>query len=71
MTEKHPIILESMNFPKVNYLLRGMEVPKGNYDIHFTYKPKIIMTGSIFVIFGSIILLISLFIYIKKILKHV
>ena len=56
---------------KVNYLLRGMEVPKGNYDIHFTYKPKIIMSGSIFVIFGSIILLISLFIYIKKILKHV
>jgi hypothetical protein len=52
---------------KVNYLLRGMEVPKGNYDIHFTYNPKIIMTGSIFVIFGSIILLISLFIYIKKI----
>jgi len=51
--------------------LRGMEVPKGSYDIHFKYKPKIIMTGSIFVVFGSIILLISLFIYFKKILKYV
>ena len=31
---------------KVNYLLRGMEVPQGEYNLKFSFEPPVIKTGS-------------------------
>lgn len=56
---------------RVNYLLRGMEIEKGNYDIHFFFEPKTIIYGSIFSIFAIVVLIISLFYYLKKYYKDV
>ena len=56
---------------RVNYLLRGMEIEKGNYDIHFLFEPTTIIYGSIFSIFAIVVLIISLFYYLKKYYKHV
>ena len=51
---------------RVNYLLRGMEVPAGKYELHFWFDPPIILTGSIISIFSILILLLSIGFYIKK-----
>lgn len=34
-----------VNHFKVNYLLRGMEIPKGTHEIKFEFKPEVINTG--------------------------
>tara|TARA_B100000242_G_scaffold291860_1_gene266003 strand:- start:2922 stop:5342 length:2421 start_codon:yes stop_codon:yes gene_type:complete len=51
---------------RVNYLLRGMEVPAGKYELHFWFDPPVILTGSIISIFSILILLLSIGFYIKK-----
>ena len=55
-----------LSHQRVNYLLRGMEVPAGKYELHFWFDPPIILTGSIISIFSILILLISIGFYIKK-----
>ena len=55
----------------VNYLLRGMEIQNGQYQIHFKFEPEIIKQGSIFSIFAIIILIISFYYFLKKHLFHV
>ena len=55
----------------VNYLLRGMEIPNGQYQIHFKFEPEIITQGSIFSIFAIIILIISFYYFLKKHFFHV
>ncbi len=47
---------------KVNYLLRGMEIPAGDHKIEFKFEPKVIKTGSTIVLvslFGMLSFLIS------------
>ncbi|WP_233898703.1 YfhO family protein [Tenacibaculum piscium] len=43
---------------QVNYVLRGMEIPKGNHEIVFKYEPKIIQTGNKITLFSYALLLL-------------
>ncbi len=51
---------------KVNYLLRGMEIPKGLHEIKFEFKPNIVQTGSYISIFAYFLLILVFVKYIKK-----
>ena len=53
---------------QVNYILRGMEIPKGEHVIEFIFDPDVVKTGSIVSLFGSIgfVLLFIIGIYIKS-----
>ncbi|WP_233883449.1 YfhO family protein [Tenacibaculum piscium] len=42
----------------VNYVLRGMEIPKGKHEIVFKYEPKIIQTGNKITLFSYALLLL-------------
>ena len=55
-----------LNHQRVNYLLRGMEVPAGKYELHFWFDPPVLVTGSIISIFSIVILLLSIGFYFKK-----
>lgn len=43
---------------QVNYVLRGMEIPKGKHEIIFKYEPKIIQTGNKITLFSYALLLL-------------
>lgn len=57
-----------VNHYKVNYLLRGMEVPEGIHEIKFEFIPKVINTGFYFSILSYLIFMIVFvkFILLKK-----
>lgn len=40
---------------RVNYVLRGMEVPAGNHTIEFKFEPEVIQTGSSIALASSIL----------------
>lgn len=48
----------SVPYYRVNYVLRGMEVPKGKHTITFKYEPSVIKTGSLLSLFCYTLLLI-------------
>ena len=55
---------------RVNYVLRALEIPKGNHTIQFKFEPAVVDTGSKLalassVIFG-ILLLLGVFYGIKQ-----
>ena len=39
---------------QVNYILRGVEIPRGEHVIEFVFDPDVVKTGSIVSLFGSI-----------------
>ncbi|MEO6346406.1 MAG: YfhO family protein, partial [Aquaticitalea sp.] len=41
---------------RVDYVLRGMEIPKGNHTIEFKFEPGVIKTGSTIALASSILL---------------
>ncbi|PNQ72888.1 hypothetical protein C1T31_09275 [Hanstruepera neustonica] len=59
---------------RVNYVLRGMEVPAGKHTIEFKFDPQVVKTGSQISLASSIIFMIllvgGLFYKFKKTSKH-
>ena len=43
---------------KVNYALRGLQIPKGKHTVEFKFEPKVIETGSKIALASSVILFI-------------
>ena len=43
---------------RVNYTLRGLEIPSGTHEIIFRFEPKVIKTGSTIVLASSILLML-------------
>ncbi|MFD0963888.1 YfhO family protein [Pseudofulvibacter geojedonensis] len=43
---------------KINYLLRGLEIPKGKHTIEFKFEPQVIKTGSTITLASSILLML-------------
>jgi len=53
--------LTFQQYTNVNYILRGMEIPKGEHIIKFTFEPSVIKTGNtISLISYALMLLISI-----------
>ena len=62
---------KEVDHSRVNYLLRGMEVPKGKHTIKFVFKPNVINTGSFIMGSSNFILLILIVLYFKRELRYV
>ncbi|MCX7549761.1 YfhO family protein [Xanthomarina sp. F2636L] len=45
---------------RVNYVLRGMNIPAGNHDIEFKFEPQVVKTGSNIALASSIIFVLLL-----------
>ena len=45
---------------RANYILRAMQIPKGNHTIEFKFEPKVYVTGERISLTSSIILLLLL-----------
>jgi hypothetical protein len=46
------------NYYRVNYVLRGMEIPKGNHKITFKFEPTVIKTGTIIMLVSFLLLIL-------------
>ncbi len=55
---------------RVNYVLRGMEIPKGHHTIEFKFEPKVVATGSKIALASSavfgVLLLLGMFYAFKR-----
>lgn len=51
---------QSVPIVKVNYVLRGLEIPKGNHTIEFKFEPEVVKTGSAISLASSAVLLLLL-----------
>ncbi len=49
------------NYYRVNYVLRGMEIPKGNHKITFKFQPTVIKTGSTIMLVSFILFILIAF----------
>ena len=45
---------------RVNYILRGLQIPSGNHVIEFKFEPQVIETGSTITMLSSVTLLLLL-----------
>ncbi|MCL1867682.1 MAG: YfhO family protein [Paludibacter sp.] len=62
---------KQMPYERVNYLLRGMELPAGNYQLQFAFNPASYSTGNVIALISSILLIICIvgyfvFIFLKN-----
>lgn len=53
----------------VNYILRGLEIPKGSHEIVFEFKPKVVHIGKQISLAGSILFLVILIFSLIQIAK--
>ncbi len=51
---------------RVNYILRGMKIPKGKHEIRFEFKPETYYTGEKISLFASLLVILVSLIYIGK-----
>ncbi|MCK0109636.1 YfhO family protein [Flavobacteriaceae bacterium S0825] len=51
---------EEASHIRVNYVLRGMEIPSGNHTIEFKFEPQVVKTGSSIALGTSIIVVLLL-----------
>ena len=56
---------------KVNYLLRGLEVERGEHEIVFTFEPAFVKTGTLLMASSNILLLILVFFSFRNLIKNV
>ena len=56
---------------KVNYLLRGLEVERGEHEIVFTFEPAVVKTGTLLMASSNILLLILVFFSFRNLIKNV
>lgn len=49
---------ESVNHYKVNYLLRGMKIPKGDHVITFEFKPQVVKSGMYISMFSFLLFIV-------------
>ena len=49
---------ELTNIHRVNYLLRGVNVPKGKHDIELKFNPKVVYRGQIISLWTFIVFLL-------------
>ena len=49
---------KSAKIDKVDYTLRGMDIPKGKHTIEFKFDPQVVKTGSTIALFSSIVMLL-------------
>ncbi len=49
---------ESINHIRVDYVLRGLEIPAGNHEVVFKYEPRSISLGTYVILFSSFLLLV-------------
>lgn len=56
--------IDGKNVPilKVNYTLRGLQVPAGKHTIEFVFDPEVVKTGSTIALISSIIMFVLLFV---------
>ena len=47
-----------VNHYNVNYVLRGLEIPKGTHTVEFTFNPSVVSTGSKVSLVSSILLVV-------------
>ncbi len=59
---------EEVDYGRVNYILRGMEVPGGDHEIIFKYEPVSVRVGNVIILICSLtaLLLIAGFIYLER-----
>jgi uncharacterized membrane protein YfhO len=48
--------IDGVNTPiyRVNYVLRGLQIPAGKHTIEFTFEPQVVKTGSTIALISSI-----------------
>ncbi|WP_313791380.1 YfhO family protein [Lacinutrix neustonica] len=51
---------QSAPIERVNYVLRGLEIPKGKHTIEFKFEPEVVKTGSAISLASSAVLLLLL-----------
>ncbi|UOB17376.1 YfhO family protein [Abyssalbus ytuae] len=45
---------------RVNYSLRGLQIPAGTHEIEFRFEPRVVQTGSLISLMGTIVFLLLL-----------
>jgi hypothetical protein len=51
---------KEIEFVRVNYILRGLEIPAGNHEIEFRYYPKVFYLGNTISLISSILILLTM-----------
>ncbi len=61
---------EPVKHYRVDYLLRGMDLPSGSHDIIFEFKPKVIQTGSWIGLGSYAVLFLVIVLFLSKYMKN-